>query len=143
MEILQNMKNWLVVFIVIVALTGCRKNVTLIEASRQGDLNSVRSIIATGKADLTTCSKQGWTALHEAASFGHEEVVRELLRAKIDPNARTKSGLSALDQAIASEHFGVVKALIEGGADYKSASSNGRSPEDVLRSIGRGGLLPL
>ncbi len=48
----------------------------------------------SGKADPNAQDQQGRTALHEAATGGHAVVLRALLEAKADPDAKdiTNSG---------------------------------------------------
>lgn len=58
-------------------------------------------------------NSQGRTLLMECAFFGEEQLVRVLLEAGADVNARNNSGLTALDIAIEEEHHGVAAILRE------------------------------
>jgi serine/threonine-protein phosphatase 6 regulatory ankyrin repeat subunit B len=50
-----------------------------------------------------------------ASQEGHQEVVRALLHAKADVNAKTVDGATALMMALQEGHHGVVQLLKNGG----------------------------
>ena len=60
----------------------------------------------------------GFTPLHHAARYGHEEFVRNLVEDKgVDPDPRTKSKKTPLQWAKETRAHAVVNLLMEKGAD--------------------------
>ena len=60
---------------------------------------------------------QGWTALHEAAEFGHEETVQLLLKRGADPNAKEATEeYTPLHEAALHGHLATCKTLVHAGA---------------------------
>jgi ankyrin repeat protein len=87
--------------------------------TRQGEV--ARVLLAHG-ANVNFRQGEGVTALHEAAQSGDTDIVRMLLDAGADPNARAgklddgRSGQSALDMARDGGHEDVVALLLSRGA---------------------------
>lgn len=54
----------------------------------------------------------GWTALHEASAVGDLEVVRLLLEAGANVNARSKDGITPLHDAAYSGHYQVREQVL-------------------------------
>lgn len=81
-------------FLLGVASTGCsaagqgqgRKNLALIQASRQGDLFQVSSLIRKG-ADINAVDAEGWTPYLAASAEGNWKVMKFLqaMGCKTDP----------------------------------------------------------
>lgn len=95
-----------------------------------GDPVKVRRLIASCSAPQTACAG----AVCEAAKQGHEEVVRELLRARALPSsAEASSGRTALHWACQNGHEGVARFLLEAKADLLAKDSAGRTPCDLAR----------
>jgi uncharacterized protein len=74
-----------------------------IPASERGHVAYVRRVVATG-VDLDHVNDLGWTALLEAVILGdggadHQDVVRILLDAGVDPDIADRDGLTALQHA--------------------------------------------
>ncbi len=72
------------------------------------------------------------TPLHRAASKGKAELVKALIEAGANVNAKIKSGLrrgeTPLHQAAYSGHTEVVKALIEAGAEANAKDKDSQTP---------------
>ena len=103
---------------------GTKKHLRpLMLAARMGALDCVRLLLA-GNAGVNLTDKYLWSALHEAAAFGHEDVVRLLLSHGANPLVGTKEhlgnehplsliGFTPLHYAARAGHTGVVEALLE------------------------------
>src|SRR4051812_24083337 len=68
----------------------------LLQASRAGHAEAVKSLLAGGRADANGRDERGNTPLIEAARDGHDDVVQALLVARADPNAKNDEGQTAL-----------------------------------------------
>jgi glutaminase len=90
--------------------------VALIWAASQGDLDEVRSLIATG-VEPGTADYDGRTPLHLAAAEGHLEVVRYLLAAGAGPWPVDRWGGSPQSDAEASGHTEIADLLREHAAE--------------------------
>jgi ankyrin repeat protein/serine/threonine protein kinase len=67
------------------------RNLILIHASRTGNINEVCSILA-GEFDPHFVDAAGYSALHFAASFGHDQTCQLLLTAGFDSQLQSASG---------------------------------------------------
>ena len=88
----------------------------LLRAASAGNADTVRSLLASPNVDVNGIDEQGNTALMQAARFGHDEVVRELLIAKADVKIRNNEGKTALMLAAEAGHDQTVAVLTQAGA---------------------------
>ncbi|MET0625986.1 MAG: ankyrin repeat domain-containing protein [Pyrinomonadaceae bacterium] len=88
----------------------------LLQAARGGHAETVRSILAGGRADVNGRDEGGDTPLIVAARAGHDDVVQSLLVARADPNVKNDGGQTALAAAAAGGHDEVVRLLKQAGA---------------------------
>jgi glutaminase len=86
--------------------------VALTWAASQGDLNEVRSLIATG-VQPGTADYDGRTPLHLAAAEGQLDVVRYLLAAGADPRPADRWGGTPLSDAEGNGHTEIAALLRE------------------------------
>lgn len=82
-------------------------------AASRGDYASALRLLPG--SDVNARDRLGNTALAYAASGGHAEVLRLLLRAGADAGVRNAAGLSALDRAATSGRRDAVEVLLTAG----------------------------
>ena len=99
----------------------------LLLVSQFGDLEIARLLIAWG-ADASVADKDGWTALHAAALYGHEAVVRLLVDGGADVSAAHKCGSRPLHSSAQSGHEAVARLLMDAGADVSAADGYRSTP---------------
>ena len=96
----------------------------LIDAARNGDVASVRSLLAQG-TDANTAQGDGMTALHWAAERGHGAVADLLLSAGASVGATTRIGdYTPLHLAGRGGHGPITSALLDAGADPQATTTN-------------------
>lgn len=95
-----------------------------IGAASDGDKKLVQSFLKNKEVNVNEKDWDDLTALITAASAGHLDIAKILLKAGADVNANDKDGITALMEASIMGHDKIVNALIEAGAevDYKSNS---------------------
>lgn len=79
-----------------------------------------------------TYEEQLTTPLHVAASRGHTEVLRLLLRRRARPNS-APGGRTALHEACAAGHTACVHVLLVAGADPNLPDQDGKRPLHLCR----------
>ena len=95
------------------------------------------------KARVDARDAQGRSALHEAASAGHVEIIQALLAAHADLQARDAEGRTPLLAAVAAGKLAAVQALVEAGADTAATDAGGRSALDHAVQAGRWSVVAL
>mmetsp|Transcript_104815 Transcript_104815/g.291919 ORF Transcript_104815/g.291919 Transcript_104815/m.291919 type:complete len:163 (+) Transcript_104815:139-627(+) len=96
----------------------------LIEASRRGNLEAVRTCLVEG-APANACDEHGWAPLHYSASAGQVDVCRLLLDYKGDANAALPDLSTPLMLAADEAHLNVARLLLEEGALTKCKDEDG------------------
>jgi uncharacterized protein len=76
------------------------------------------------------------TALHAAVSSGQTEIVRWLLDAGADVNARQQMDYTPLMGAAANARIDIIELLLARGADTSLRSTDGKTAADVAREHG-------
>ena len=96
----------------------------LLDAARRGDVTAVRSALSDG-ANPNAAEGDGLTALHIAAEQGNAQIVRILIDARANVEAKTKLGeYTPLHLAAEGAHASVVRVLLEAGADEMAITTN-------------------
>jgi hypothetical protein len=114
-------------------LTGDPLAAAMVEAIRSGDLDSAQRLLGE-QPGLVSARIHGGRIPHHVATDWHgyfpngPEVIRILIEAGADPNARTegKTGETPLHWAASSDDVDVADALVDGGADVESAGGTPR-----------------
>ncbi|KAL6880170.1 hypothetical protein ACP4OV_011735 [Aristida adscensionis] len=106
--------------------------------SKQGSIAEVESALALLKksgGNIDARNAFGLSALHLATWRNHLPIVRRLLDAGADPDARDgESGWSSLHRALHFGHLCVAGALLQCGASLTLEDTKGRTPIDLISS---------
>jgi ankyrin repeat protein len=106
----------------------------LLEAAEKGDLPEVKRLLAGGADKDARRKFDGWTPLHLAAWKNHVDVVRCLLEAGADKNAKNDQGDTPIHWAVDLGHVDAVRCLLEAGADPSAKGWGGRTPWVIART---------
>ncbi|MHC4713615.1 MAG: ankyrin repeat domain-containing protein [Planctomycetota bacterium] len=107
--------------LVILVLTGgCRRKEEapptpadlMMKAAAEGNIEKVKSLLATDPSLLTARDENQKTPLHQAASGGHTEVVKFLLEKGADPTARDKWNITPTERAALKGHHELAALLM-------------------------------
>jgi uncharacterized protein len=121
-------------------IARCLKNKTDLWFMSVGNIGWVRMLIKSGINLNIKYSYYGWTALHWAAFHGKLDIVKALINAGADVNAKDNDGWTALHLAAKYGDLDVVKALINAGADLNVQDNFGRT---ALHWAARNGKLDI
>ena len=122
--VMQRMRNLIVVFSVLFMLFGCSaakraartpETEALLRAASAGNADTVKTLLVSPNVDVNGIDDQGNTALIQAARFGHDEVVRDLLVARADVTIKNSEGKTALMLAAEGGHDRTVAVLTQAG----------------------------
>jgi len=111
-------------------------NTLLSNAARFGCAGVARVLISAGadpnarSSRLPSNQAVGETPLYLAAMDNHLDVVKILIAAKADVNAKKQGGITALMIAARYGQLESVEALVAAGADVNSRDENGRTARD-------------
>ena len=107
----------------------------LVQAAGLGDLPTVELLLQQNVTPYTTIDETGRTPLHEAAAFGHTEVVRTLIQAAIHKDqlnlilgATDQRHRTPLHYAAIGGHVDVARVLLEQGAVIDAHGPDGLQP---------------
>ena len=120
-------------------------DLTIFEAAAVGDLERVHELLLLEGGFVDLWSPDGFTALHLAAFFGHQDVAAELLRRGADPNAvaRNPMQVQPLHSAAAANDTGICRLLLDHGADPNARQEGGFRPVHAAAQNGNDELLEL
>ncbi|XP_064635254.1 myotrophin-like [Lineus longissimus] len=91
---------------------------------KNADLKQLKKIVEEGNLDVNKEQLGGRKALHFAADYGHDDIIKYLLSKGADINEEDKFGITPLLCAIFEGHIDTVKLLLSNGA-----SKDGRAPD--------------
>ena len=104
------------------------------DAICDNDIDAVEALIADG-AKVNVKDYDG-TPLHTAAWCGCTEIVKMLIDAGADVNAKNSYGNTPLDLAVRYGHADVVNLLIDAGADVNAKDLDAWTPLHVASLYG-------
>lgn len=116
---------FIITLALVVGLAGCAQvrraerspeTDALLQAARAGHADTVKSLLAGGRADVNGKDEHGNTPLIEAARAGHDDVVQALLIATADVRAKNDEGQTALSLAARGGHDEIIRLLRQAGA---------------------------
>ena len=127
-----------VVFIVflLTASLSAAAHLPLVEAARNGDHKSVRSLLEQ-HSNVNAAEPDGSTALAWAANRDDIETAELLIRAGANVNAANEYGETALSLACANGNAVMVEKLLEAGANPNAARWTGETPLMIATRVGR------
>jgi len=96
------------------------------DAAALGNIEAVKQ----HGTDVNAVPKTGYPPLHEAAGWGHKEVVELLIAKGTDVNAKNKDGWTPLHHAAINGRKEIAELLIANGADVNAGDKRGRTPLD-------------
>ena len=103
----------------------------VVDAAAAGKTRGLEELLEGEPALAHAWSSDGFTALHLAAFFGHDEAVERLLGAGADVNAVARNAelqVAPLHSAAAGAHSSIVATLLEHGADPNARQGGGFTP---------------
>lgn len=111
---------------------------TIFEAAAVGRLDGVVTALKSNADLLHAFSDDGWTALHLAAFFGHEEILQYLLDAgaQIDVAAKNEMAVLPLHSALSNRKYRAAEILIAHGADVNAMQSAGWTSLHYAAAVG-------
>lgn len=124
----------------LLALGAAAPAVTVAEAVRAGDAQSVRALVRQ-KADVNKPDADGTTPLHWAVQRDDETMVELLLRSGANAKALNRYGVPPLAIAATNGHPGILTRLLEAGADPNVGLSADETPIMTAARTGKADAL--
>jgi ankyrin repeat protein len=117
-------------------------------AAVRNDVRTLAALLASGASAKLVTSIYDGTALIAAAHLGHDEIVRELIRAGAPLDHLNNLGWTALLEAVilgdgGPQHTETVRALVGAGADLDIADRQGMTPLQHAKRRGYAGMVSI
>lgn len=120
-------KDWLAaVWLLAFACTVSASDVELVEAAKQQDWDTVRTLLRS--SDANARQADGSTVLAWAVHWDQKQVAQQLLGAGADPDIGNDYGVTPLFLAIKNRSVEMVDILLEAGADTEVGLWSGETP---------------
>ena len=103
----------------------------IIKAAKNGNVASVRELLAREPSLINARDKDGSTPLHCATWKGQREVAALLIKAGADVNAHNNNdhwGTTPLHAAAHANQAAIAQLLMDHGADLNAQDNEGRTP---------------
>ena len=124
-----------VCFVVSGTFVSFAKDIPVVDAARNQDLQTVRALLENG-FDVNERQADGATALHWAVHWNDIGIVRALIDSDADVNATNVHGVTPLSLAAANASPDLVSMLVAAGADPNMPRLNGETP--LMRAASTG-----
>ncbi|KAJ1607627.1 putative ankyrin-related protein [Cryptosporidium canis] len=112
----------------VLSLPSEKQNSLLLRASRVGNVQLVRQLVASSKFNANATNENGFSSLHWASLKGHSKVVEELLGANANPNSENLMLCTPLHFSAGCGFDEIVGKLLKAGANPNSVSALGHTP---------------
>jgi ankyrin repeat protein len=115
---------------IVQALLETQPELTVFEAAALGDRTRAEEMLEQDPSLVRAWSPDGFTLLHLAAFFGHEEIVELLLSLAADVStvARGSIKVQPLQSAVTGRHTAIAARLLAHGADVNAREQSGFTP---------------
>ncbi|WP_310461040.1 ankyrin repeat domain-containing protein [Sphaerotilus sp.] len=112
------------------------------------DEDTLRLLLSLGASAKLVTSRYDGTALIAAAHLGHDDVVRQLIKAGAPLDHVNNLHWTAVIEAVVlgdggARHQATLKALLDAGASTRLADREGRTPLELARARGFGEMVKL
>ena len=124
--------------LVILHMTIVASAETIVEAAKNGDLQTVRSILAQDPSKLNATDEDHYTPLHWACMRVHWDVARYLIEEGADLNVIGGDGGTQINWAVHHDNMEIVKLMIEKGAKLNIQNQWGMT--ELHTAIWRGNI---
>ncbi|XP_067653729.1 poly [ADP-ribose] polymerase tankyrase-1-like [Haliotis asinina] len=109
----------------------------LYDASKDGDLERVKRILAAGHADINYGIEGSWTPVMAAAVYGHRDVVVFLVGSGADVSLVDRDGYNILHLACSHGHLEIVKLILDlDVVDVNARTKFGKTAAGTARLLG-------
>lgn len=106
-----------------------------LDAAAEGDLDEVKRLMEVEHVHVDVCNEEGITALHRAAGYGQEEMVKFLLDSKARVNVVDADGWTPLHNAASSGCLSIVKILLAHGANVEAETDSKETPSRLTEFL--------
>jgi ankyrin repeat protein len=140
----MRIRNLMVLAAALPLLAGAAAAQDIFQATRSGDLEKVKSLVAADPGAVNARDANGRTPLHWACRGGKLEMLDYLAEKGADVNARDRNGTAPLHWAAVSGSAPFVRLLLERRAEPSAADASGDTPLNLAAGRGlmeAGGLL--
>jgi ankyrin repeat protein/L-ascorbate metabolism protein UlaG (beta-lactamase superfamily) len=122
------MRTLLALTVVCLLVEGAVSASEIHDACYEGDLDTVRSLVAEDQERVSERNERNEMPIHVAAAGGHIEVVRFLVEHGVPVDAGDNENSTALDVAAIFGHEELARMLVANGADPAHSDVNGMTP---------------
>lgn len=104
---------------------------TAFDHVKEGELQKLAAVIESDSSILSRIDENGMGLLHWTADRGDVNILKYLIKSKVDVNMTDQDGQTALHYAVSCDHIDCVTLLIDAKADVNIRDSDGTLPRDL------------